>query len=65
MLDDTSKTCRDRKLTSQERLMARGDYYLHCELDEEYDRDRPQVARLVAALREELLRASRTRCGIG
>ena len=43
-----------------ERLMARVDYYLHCELDEEYERDRPEVARkqLEAALRQELLRAS-------
>ena len=45
---------------SIERLMARVDYYLHCELDEEYDHDRPDSARnrLEAALREELLRAS-------
>jgi len=45
---------------SVERLMARVDYYLHCELDEEYDRDRPETARrqLEAALRQELLRAS-------
>jgi hypothetical protein len=44
---------------SIERLMARVDYYLHCELDEEYDHDRPDSARklLEAALREELLRA--------
>ena len=44
---------------SVERLMARVDYYLHCELDEEYDRERPDVARrqLEAALRQELLRA--------
>ena len=65
MLDDTG--C-DHKLISQERLMARVDYYLHCELDEEHDRNRPEVARkqLIAALREELLRASRlTRCGTG
>jgi hypothetical protein len=43
-----------------ERLMARVDYYLHCELDEEYDHDRPDTARhlLEAALRQELLRAS-------
>jgi hypothetical protein len=43
-----------------ERLMTRVDYYLHCELDEEYDHDRPDSARkqLEAALREELLRAS-------
>ncbi|WP_162592649.1 hypothetical protein [Variovorax sp. PBL-E5] len=40
--------------------MARVDYYLHCELDEEYDHDRPDTARhlLEAALRQELLRAS-------
>jgi hypothetical protein len=46
--------------TSVERLMARVDYYLHCELDEEYDHDRPDTARgqLEAALRQELLRAS-------
>ena len=44
---------------SVERLMARVDYYLHCELDEEYDHDRPDLARaqLEAALRQELLRA--------
>ena len=44
---------------SVERLMARVDYYLHCELDEEYDHDRPETARrlLEAALREELIRA--------
>jgi len=43
-----------------ERLMARVDYYLHCELDEEYDHDRPDTARrlLEAALRQELMRAS-------
>lgn len=45
---------------SVERLMSRVDYYLHCELDEEYDHDRPDTARrlLEAALRQELLRAS-------
>ena len=44
---------------SVERLMSKVDYYLHCELDEEYDHDRPDSARaqLQAALREELLRA--------
>lgn len=44
---------------SVERIMARVDYYLHCELDEEYDHDRPDLARaqLEAALRQELLRA--------
>ncbi|RZI73640.1 MAG: hypothetical protein EOP80_11835 [Variovorax sp.] len=43
-----------------ERLMTRVDYYLHCELDEEYEHDRPDAARrqLEAALRAELLRAS-------
>jgi hypothetical protein len=42
------------------RLMERVDYYLHCELDEEYDHDRPDSARkrLEAALREELFRAN-------
>ena len=46
--------------TSIDRLMARVDYYLHCELDEEYDHDRPDTARrqLETALRQELLRAS-------
>ena len=45
---------------SIERLMARVDYYLHCELDNEYDHDRPESARmqLEVALRDELLRAS-------
>ncbi|MGJ7521237.1 hypothetical protein ACSFA0_12150 [Variovorax sp. LT1P1] len=45
---------------SIERLMARVDYYLHCELDEEYEHDRPDSARmqLEVALRDELLRAS-------
>ena len=45
---------------SIERLMKRVDYYLHCELDEEYDHDRPDSARaqLETALREELLRAN-------
>ncbi|WP_179106797.1 hypothetical protein [Variovorax sp. KK3] len=40
--------------------MTRVDYYLHCELDEEYDHERPDIARrhLEAALRQELLRAS-------
>lgn len=43
-----------------ERLMGRVDYYLHCELDDEYEHDRPDAARrqLEAALRAELLRAS-------
>jgi hypothetical protein len=42
------------------RLMARVDFYLHCELDEEYEHDRPDSARrqLAAALKQELLRAS-------
>ena len=45
---------------SVERLMERVDYYLHCELDEEYDHEQPDTARrlLEAALRSELLRAS-------
>jgi len=45
---------------STERLMAHVDYYLHCELDHEYDHDGPQRARrrLHAALQDELLRAS-------
>ena len=42
------------------RLMERVDYYLHCELDDEYDHEQPETARtlLQAALRTELLRAS-------
>jgi len=62
MPDDTSKTGRDRELPSLERLMALVDYYLHCELDEDHNRGRPEVARqqLEAALRQVLLRASRT-----
>jgi len=46
--------------TAIERVMGRVDYYLHCELDEEYEHDRPDAARrqLEAALRAELLRAS-------
>lgn len=42
------------------RLMGRVDYYLHCELDEEYDHERPDTARslLEAAIRQELQRAS-------
>jgi hypothetical protein len=45
---------------SIERLMAKVDYYLHCELDEEYDHDRPDSARhqLEIAIKHELLRAS-------
>ena len=40
-----------------ERLMAQIDYYLHCELDEEYAHAGPDAARrqLEAALRHELL----------
>lgn len=46
--------------TSVARLMERVDYYLHCELDDEYDHEQPQTARsmLETALRSELLRAS-------
>ncbi len=42
------------------RLMGRVDYYLHCEIDEEYDHERPDTARslLEAAIRQELQRAS-------
>jgi len=45
---------------SVDRLMAQVDYYLHCELDEEYDHDQPNSARhrLQNALKQELLRAS-------
>lgn len=44
---------------SVERLMNWVDYYLHCELDEEYQHDKPETARmqLQAAIREELLGA--------
>lgn len=47
-------------VASLERLMERVDYYLHCELDDEYDHDQPATARrgLEAAIRSELLRAS-------
>lgn len=42
-----------------QRIMNRVDYYLHCEIDEEYERDKPAHARarLEQALREELLKA--------
>ncbi|MGF6525446.1 hypothetical protein [Variovorax sp. PvP013] len=45
---------------SVDRLMAQVDYYLHCELDEEYDHDQPNSARhrLQNAIKQELLRAS-------
>ncbi|UST53067.1 hypothetical protein NF681_12035 [Comamonadaceae bacterium OTU4NAUVB1] len=45
---------------SIDRLMAHVDYYLHCELDEEYDHDQPNSARfqLQHAIKQELLRAS-------
>ena len=47
-------------IASVERLMARVDYYLHCELDDEYDHEQPGTARnlLQAAIRAELMRAS-------
>jgi hypothetical protein len=43
---------------SIERIMAGVDYYLHCELDDDYDHDRPAIARrrLKAMLRVEMLR---------
>ena len=46
-------------LQSIERVMAQVDYYLHCELYEEYARDRPDIAHLHLenAIRDELLRA--------
>lgn len=50
----------DSDLTASiERLMAKVDYYLHCELDDEYQHDQPHSARakLESALRQELLRA--------
>lgn len=41
-----------------ERLMNRVDYYLHCELDGDYEHSKPEHARLRLehALREELLK---------
>jgi hypothetical protein len=47
-------------VAAMERVMRRVDYHLHCELDDEYEHDRPEAARrqLEAALRAELLRAS-------
>ena len=47
-------------VAATQRLMGRVDYYLHCELDEEYDHERPDTARslLEAAIRQELQRAS-------
>ncbi len=43
-----------------ERLMGRVDYYLHCELDDDYDHERPVIARkqLEGLLKDELQRAS-------
>lgn len=43
-----------------ERLMGRVDYYLHCELDEDYEHERPGLARkqLEGHLKQELQRAS-------
>jgi len=41
-----------------QRLMNRVDYYLHCELDGEYEHEKPEHARLrlEQALRDELLK---------
>lgn len=46
-------------VASVERLMNWVDYYLHCEMDDEYQHDKPERARveLEAALRDELMRA--------
>lgn len=43
-----------------ERLMGRVDYYLHCELDEDYEHDRPAIARqqLEICIKQELQRAN-------
>ncbi|RZL61503.1 MAG: hypothetical protein EOP81_16515 [Variovorax sp.] len=48
----------DDVLQAIERVMARVDYYLHCELDVEYAREEPDIARrqLEAGIRTELLR---------
>lgn len=45
-----------------ERLMVQVDYYLHCELDDEYEHDMPEAARcrLLAALRLELHASARS-----
>ena len=43
-----------------ERVMEKVDYYLHCELDGDYEHERPQTARmqLEIAIKREILRAS-------
>jgi hypothetical protein len=43
-------------LASVERLMAKIDYYMHCELDAEDQHERPEIARdqLIETLRREL-----------
>ncbi len=42
------------------RVMEKVDYYLHCELDGDYEHERPETARLQLeiAVKRELLRAS-------
>ena len=46
-----------------ERIMNRVDFYLHCELDADYEHDRPEQARLALeeSVRQELLRANAIR----
>ncbi|RYE67959.1 MAG: hypothetical protein EOO79_04330 [Oxalobacteraceae bacterium] len=45
-----------------ERVMEKVDYYLHCELDNQYEHQHPETARLQLeiAIKRELLRASET-----
>ena len=42
------------------RVMEKVDYYLHCELDGDYEHERPDMARLQLeiAIKREILRAS-------
>ena len=46
--------------TATARVMEKVDYYLHCELDGDYEHERPDTARLQLeiAIKRELLRAS-------
>ncbi|MGJ7578966.1 hypothetical protein ACSFA3_02155 [Variovorax sp. RHLX14] len=46
--------------TATERVMEKVDYYLHCELDGDYEHERPDMARmqLEIAIKREILRAS-------
>ena len=46
--------------SATERIMEKVDYYLHCELDSEYEHDSADTARLQLeiAIKRELLRAN-------